>query len=54
MQMKKLVVVGQGKSDEIPPLILWVGFALKIYLNDAPHNDIIKAINNYGCLNYVS
>ena len=36
--MRKLVVVGQGKSDEIPPLILWMGFALKIYLDDAPHN----------------
>ena len=43
MQNDGLVVVGQGKSDEIPSLILNLGFALKIYLNDATHNEIYKS-----------
>lgn len=44
------MVVGQGKSDEIPPLILiWVLPLSPIKMN-APHNEIIKTINNYGCV----
>ena len=32
MQNDDLMVVGQGKSDEIPSLILQCGFALNVYL----------------------
>ena len=32
--MKILLFLGQGKSDEIPSLILLLGFAFKIYSNE--------------------
>jgi hypothetical protein len=49
MQNDGLIVVGQGKSDEIPSLILQVVLPLRFIKNDATHNEIFKAINNYGC-----